>query len=323
MAKTKAKVKRKMKKLDEPSWMKSGKKVAASSSGRRRMQLGNALDMAKKESFGSTDFKLDYKSADNVYALLSAEWEVVQDHWIELDNETERMSCAVHSLIPSDPSASDYDAKMDVYEEKADSTWGYPEGCKFCKMKKDFYENHSKDSADAVDKKGREIASKVGAKKAIYLKVVKGKLDSYRKSRKSNEVVTVPLFDEKALVGKRLRITDEAFNRLFESVKASGFKPEELVGMPFNMIGGRKQGNSFVIDRVELFPKEMIKKLPKSSVSFKGLSVYDSEKMDRVFKAFKELVPDYMSGKLKFKVFGSKSKPAPKSKKKVVRRKKK
>ncbi len=290
------------KKLVKKDWLGEESKPT---SNRKHMQLGDSNDMARKESFGVSALKPDYKSENNMFAFVTTEWETVQEHWVNIDGSSERIVCPVMAVAD------------ETREEKIDNNWGYPDGCDLCKTKKDLYEGHPKDSKDRVDKMGRDIAGRASARKSHYLKVVKGNLVKFKASRKSNKIVTEPEFDEAALVGKPLKLTDDAFSTLFKAIREAGYTVEQLVGMPFNLVGGRKSGNAFVIDRVDFYPKQKLKKLPKNKISFDGLAVFDKEKYEKVYKEFKVAVPEWLSGRKKLADRFAKVKPKAKSKAKT------
>lgn len=268
---------------------------------KKRMRLGDKGDRARKKSFGIQELRPDYKSEDNVFAIVDVAYETVQDHWIEVDGKTERIVCAVMGIT---------DATRD---EKIANTYGYPDGCGFCSTKKELYENHPKDSADAVDKRARDVAGRISSKKSVYLIVVKGTLDAFRASRKSKKTITEPKFEENGLVVKKLKLTANAFEAFEDAIDEHGFDSDDLEGMPFNLVGGKKQGNSHVISRVDFFPKHKIKRLPKISISLDNVAVYDSKKAEKIFDLFQRELPDLLSGKKKLSAFGKAKKAAKKT----------
>lgn len=288
MAKTaKSKSKRKKKSLGEPEDNGTPKV--------KRMKLGSKSDRARKKSFGIQELRPDYKSGKNVFAIVAADYETVQEHWIEVDGKNERLVCPVMAIEDSSR------------DEKIANTYGYADGCDFCATKKELYENHPKDSSDAVDKRARDIAKHVSSKQFVYLIVVKGVLDAFRASRKSKKTITEPKFEEEGLIAKKLKLSSNAFEVLEDAIEDADFEPEDLVGMPFNLVGGKKQGKSFVISRVEFYPDHKIKNIPKP-VSLDNVAVFDPKRYEKLFKLFKKAMPDLLSGKKKLTGYASKKK---------------
>lgn len=278
--------------------------VNTKSSGRRRMELGNSEDTARRDSFKVQELRPDYSSGENVYVLLEAGYEVVQEHWFDVDGKAERVVCAVMGI-----------EEAALREEKADNTYGYPDGCEPCAVMDDLYKSYPKNSGDVANDRARKVAGKISSRQSVYLIAGKGDLIKVRdaKTRKTN---TEPDFSG-GLVGKKLKLSGNAFKVLYDGIKENGFSKEKLVGMPFNLVGGRKQGNSHVIDRVDFFPEFKLKKLPKSRVTLNNVCVYDSERMEKIFGLFKKVLPDFLSGK---KNIDSRSKTRAKSKTRVTGR---
>jgi hypothetical protein len=268
--------------------LKMDQKTDSKSLGKRkRFELGDAEDTAKRDAFKIQELRPDYSSGVNVFAFVDVAYEIVQEHWFEVNGKAERVVCAVMGIEDDD-----------LRTEKADNTYGYPEDCEPCAVMDDLYKSHPKDSGDVADERARKVASKISSKQSAYMIVAKGDLVKVRASLKSKKINTVPDFSE-GLVIKKLKLSGNAFGVLYESIKEEGYTKEDLLGMPFNLVGGRKQGNSYVIDRVDFYPKHKLKKLPKNKVSLDNVAVYDPKRMDEIFGLFKKQLPDFLSGKKK------------------------
>ncbi len=309
MNKAKAKKNKVMKKKDKVVRrvnIEEEQKVDMDVPKRRRMRLGSREDKALRDSLKGQDLKPTKASESNVYAFLEGidsegkpcvDYEFIHEHWVAIDGKIERLVCNAMAIEDEDVRAA-----------QLENTFGYVEGCKFCKSKMDLYNNHDKESKDAVDVNARLIAGKISAKISVYLAVIEGKLDIFRE-KGSKKTETEPLFSKKiagGLIGRRLKLDIDTFEILEKAILKEDVSTEDLIGTPFNLVGGyRKKKGKFTydaIERAELYPKHKLKSLlPKNNISFEHLLKCDQEKMDRVHELFERALPDLLSGKKQVK----------------------
>jgi hypothetical protein len=284
------------------------------------MQLGNRTDMARRKALSIVELRPDYKSARNVYAFVGDHPKYdprvvnVPEHWAKVDGKPMRIVCGVMAVPKSDPE----------WYKKRENRYGYPEGCNLCKIAKDLFskykEGGKKSCKDSLLIRGFDLAKEIASRRVYYLEVIKGDLV---RVKEKNKVHMEPIFDEEALIVHRLKISDHAYDILFKAVEEAKYTGADLWGMPFNLVGGKSQGSTYVIDRIDFFDEYKLKKLPENRVDFSVLEVCDLDQINKVAGIWKEVIPDILAGRNKKRsrssTVKSRVKSGSKTRRKVVR----
>jgi len=250
-------------------------------------QLGDQESMASYEASkeGSAGvYRIDYKQSDSVFALVSPAWLSVQEHFIKIGDKIHRLVCPVH-------------ATQD--EQKIMNTWGYSEGCPFCRFKQEIYESTDKDDADPVTKARRSIAKDISSNLITYLFAIKGQvvLEKVRGKR-------IPTPDFTDAIAKKLSLSKDAFEKFYTAFKESGLNSKDVIGLPVNFIIGKSDKATFSsVQRVEFYPSNNATKLinpfpePPDNM-FGNLDVPDMQAIDSIFEEFENAYEEMVVGKV-------------------------